>query len=304
MTKRERVAAALSGAEVDRVPRCFWHHFGGNEIGWRGMAAAHEAFYRRYDFDFIKMMNDTPYVDSHAGLIEKASDFRKLGKVDLASTSMAPMIGGIRDLRSRVDEDVMMICTIFGAFSTVDKLCGRQGGKVIPQDPEAIREGLKHIGENLAAFAKAAIEAGADGIFLASQSSKGALPDGMYADLLKPAEVRILDGAAEGGFNMVHVCGEENDFSMYLDYPAHALNWADKTAGPSLAEARRMTDKCLAGGIDHTTVNEKTPDALRDEVRQALAEGGKKKYILAAGCSVPNEIAEERLAALAEASGG
>ena len=304
MTKRERVAAALSGADVDRVPRCFWHHFGGNEIGWRSMASAHEAFYRKYDFDFIKMMNDNPYVDANAGLIETAKDFRKLGKVDLASTSMAPMVGGIQDLRNRVGHDVMMVCTIFGAFSTVDKLCGRRGGEVILQDPEAVRQGLKQIGENLAEFAGAAIQAGADGVFLASQSSKGVLPDGMYADLLKPAELRILEGAAKGVFNMVHICGEENDFGMYLDYPAHALNWADKTAGPSIAVARGLTDKCLVGGIDHTTCNEKSPDDLRAEVRQALAEGGKKKYILAAGCSVPNEIAEERLKALAEASGG
>lgn len=301
MTKRERMSAALSGEKADRVPRCFWHHFGGNEIGWRGMASAHEAFYRKYDFDFIKMMNDNPYVDSKAGSISAAKDFRKLGKVDLAATSMAPMIGGVKDLRSRVGDDVMMICTVFGAFSTVDKLSGRRGGEVIREDPESIRKGLDVIGENLAAFARAVVDVGADGIFLASQSSKGVLPGGMYADLLKPAELQILDGAAKGVFNMVHICGDENDFGMYLDYPVHAFNWADKTAGPTIAEARKLTDKCLAGGIDHTTVNEKPPDELREAVRQALAEGGETKYILAAGCSVPNEIAEERLMALAAA---
>lgn len=298
MTKRERVAAALSGGKVDRVPRCFWHHFGGNEIGWSSMAEAHERFFRAYGLDFIKMMNDNPYVDTNAGAIHSAADFRRLGKADLAATSMAPMIGGVRDLRERVGGDVMMICTIFGAFSTVDKLSGRRGAEVIAQDPESIREGLKRIGENLAAFAAAVIKAGADGIFLASQSSKGVLPDGMYEDVIKPADIAILSGAQGGAFNMAHICGEQNDFALYLDYPVHALNWADKTAGPSLAEARRMTDKCLAGGIDHTTVNQETPDALRAEVANALAEGGAKKYILAAGCSVPNDIAPERLKAL------
>jgi uroporphyrinogen decarboxylase len=121
-------------------------------------------------------------------------------------------------------------------------------------------------------------------------------------DLMKPADVRICEGAAEGAFNMAHICGEENDFALYTDYPVHALNWSDRKAGPSIREARGMTDKCLAGGIDHNTVDEKSADELREEVRRALEEGGRTRYVLAAGCSVPNDIAEERLAALGEAA--
>lgn len=304
MTKRQRVAAVLNGEAVDRVPMSFWHHFGGNEVGWTQMAKAHARFYEKFDFDFIKIMNDNPYADTEAGEIGSAADFRSLGEVDLSKTAMAPAIGGVRDLRDMVGDDVMMICTIFGAFATVDKLSGRRGAEVTQEDPEAVKEGLKWIAANLARFARDVIDAGADGIFLAAQASGGALPGDMYEELMKPADLQICEAASAGAFNMAHICGNPNGFDVYKDLPVHALNWADRTAGPTISEARAKSDKCLVGGIDHARLftGEFTLDDLKREVREALEQGGKEKYILAAGCSVPNDVPADVLFAIREAA--
>ena len=302
MTKRERIAAALAGEPVDRVPCCFWHHFGGNETGWAPMARAHQSYDERFDFDFIKVMNDTPYVDTNAGSLATPWAFRRLGKVDLSATSMAPQIGGLRQLRDAVGDDVMMICTVFGAFATVNHLSGRRGAEAIAEDEGGVREGLKRIADNLADFAAAAVAAGADGIFLASQSSKGVLPDGQYEEMIKPFDLRILEGAEAGVFNVVHVCGRESDFGLFLDYPVHAVNWDDRAAGPSIAEAKGLTDKCLLGGIDHTTVADAPVEDVREQVRDAIRQGGGTNFILTGCCSVPNDISAERLLALRDAA--
>ena len=302
MTRRERVAATLAGETTDRVPCCFWHHFGGNEIGWSSMAGAHGRYFDRFGFDFIKVMNDTPYVDTNAGSLGSAWAFRRLCKVDLASTSMAPQIGGLRELRAAVGDDVMTVCTVFGAFATVNQLSGRRAGEVIQEDIGGIREGLKRIADNLADFAREAVAAGADGVFLASQSSKGVLPEGMYEELIKPFDLRILEGAEEGVFNVVHVCGRGSDFGLYLDYPVHAINWDDRAAGPSIAEAKGLTDKCLMGGVDHMTAAAAPVEDVREQARDAIRQGGGTKFILAGGCSVPNDIPAERLLALRDAA--
>ena len=304
VTKRERVTAALNGGEVDRVPMSFWHHFGGNEVGWASMARAHAEYHETFDFDFIKVMNDNPYVDGPAGEIRAAADFRRLREVDLAATSMAPCVGGVRDLREAVGDDVMMVCTIFGAFSAVDKLSGRRGAKVILEDPEAVREALKPIAENLAKFGQDIVQAGADGIFLACQSSKGVLPDGMYADLILPADRTICEAVASAPFNMAHICGAQNDFDLLCELPVHALNWADRTAGPALADARAKTDRCLVAGIDHSRLftGEYALADLREETRDALAQGGRTRYMLGAGCSVPNDVPAEVLLTIRDAA--
>jgi uroporphyrinogen decarboxylase len=51
MTRTERVAAAVNGDEVDRVPVCFWHHFSPEGSG-RAMADATLRFFdQEFDLD-------------------------------------------------------------------------------------------------------------------------------------------------------------------------------------------------------------------------------------------------------------
>ena len=61
MTRTERVQAAVNGAEVDRVPVCFWHHFQPEGSG-RAMAEATLRFFdEEFDLDIAKVMPDLPY---------------------------------------------------------------------------------------------------------------------------------------------------------------------------------------------------------------------------------------------------
>ena len=61
MTRTERVQAAVHGAEVDRLPVCFWHHFQPDGSG-RAMAEATLRFFdEEFDLDIAKVMPDIPY---------------------------------------------------------------------------------------------------------------------------------------------------------------------------------------------------------------------------------------------------
>ena len=61
MTRTERVQAAVNGAEVDRVPVCFWHHFQPEGSG-RAMAEATLRFFDdEFALDIAKVMPDLPY---------------------------------------------------------------------------------------------------------------------------------------------------------------------------------------------------------------------------------------------------
>ncbi|HVQ61161.1 MAG TPA: hypothetical protein VMS53_03675, partial [Burkholderiales bacterium] len=61
MNKIERVVRALKGDETDRPPFSFWYHFGLQHMAGRKYAEAQVDFYRAFDVDFIKVMNDYPY---------------------------------------------------------------------------------------------------------------------------------------------------------------------------------------------------------------------------------------------------
>ncbi len=61
MNKQERVLAALNGKEVDYIPYSLWYHFGTQFLRAEKAADIEIAFYERYDFDFLKVMNDYSY---------------------------------------------------------------------------------------------------------------------------------------------------------------------------------------------------------------------------------------------------
>ena len=59
LTRRQRVDHALMGAEVDRPPFTFWHHFR-LDSGERHAAATLD-FHRRLRTDLVKVMSDFPF---------------------------------------------------------------------------------------------------------------------------------------------------------------------------------------------------------------------------------------------------
>ncbi|MGH7354912.1 MAG: uroporphyrinogen decarboxylase family protein, partial [Candidatus Rokuibacteriota bacterium] len=61
MSKRERIAAALAGAPVDRTPIAFWRHVPEVDHRAKGLADAMLAFHHRWDLDLIKVMSSGVY---------------------------------------------------------------------------------------------------------------------------------------------------------------------------------------------------------------------------------------------------
>ena len=83
---------------------------------------------------------------------------------------------------------------------------------------------------------------------------------------------------------MVHLHGPNGYFDLLADYPVQAINWHDREAGPSLAQAAAMFPGALSGGLDRWTVHRGTPDQVRNESADAIAQTEGKRLILSTGC--------------------
>jgi uroporphyrinogen decarboxylase len=86
---------------------------------------------------------------------------------------------------------------------------------------------------------------------------------------------------------VLHAHGERLYFDRLVDYPVHALSWADLNGGPRIAEARRRTRFTLMTGLDHVKFAEGSARLVRGQVARALDAGGAAGFILAPGCSLP-----------------
>ncbi|MHB1457003.1 MAG: uroporphyrinogen decarboxylase family protein [Armatimonadota bacterium] len=304
MSKMERVMAAVSGQEVDRVPVGFWYHFALDNPSGKELAQAELDFVEKYDPDFIKVMHDLK-LDLPEGMtvIENPEDWYKLTPLDPCEGNFAQQLKTLRYIRKGQKEDICVIDTVFGPYASANKLCGKKLVEHMRENPEAVKFGLRTIAVSLTEYARTWIESGGDGIFFAldgSQSTNMSMDE--YAKTFIPLDHMVLDTAMKKGkFNVLHVHGTGISLDVPHHLPCHVINWSDRTAGVSLSDGRKLTKKCIAGGINEVNINSKTPDEVKAEALSAIDEAGELKFILACGCAVPTDIPEANLHAIRQA---
>jgi len=294
MTRTERVQAAVHGEPVDRLPVCFWHHFQPEGSGLKLAEETLRFFDEEYDLDITKLMPDLPYpFPRHA--IQKPNDWRLVEPIDIArSRFFRQRVEAVEVLRDELGYETPIIVTLFSPLTEALYFAADRD-RFFAHAKEAaavVHEALSIIAENLRAHIRDVIDAGADGVFFALQGcSTAIMPEALYREFGRPYDLIALQGAVNGWLNVLHIHGEQDlMFDLVLDYPVQVLNWSDRTAGPSLREARGMTSKCLMGGWNENGAIAHGPDEkILEEAKDAVAQTGGRKLILAPGCSVPDD---------------
>ncbi|HEV8191372.1 MAG TPA: uroporphyrinogen decarboxylase family protein, partial [Ktedonobacterales bacterium] len=102
-------------------------------------------------------------------------------------------------------------------------------------------------------------------------------------------------------FNVLHNCGDAIYFDLLADYPVHAISWsATLPHNPALAEGKQRTTRAVMGGVsEKTTLPDGTPEQVAGEVRQAIAQTGGRRVLVAPGCSIPPRTPKANLEAAA-----
>jgi len=321
MNPVERVVAVLEGRRPDRPPYSHWRHFSAAEVYGRPAVEAHVAHLQRFDLDFLKIMNDNPY--PHAAPVRSVEDLQELRPLRGDEHGFGRQLELIADLKTVLGDQVLMICTLFNAWAVLRKLIrptqshgppnlhaaqdepSRTMHEFIAQDEPVVRGALGAIGANLANFARRCLAAGADGVYLSVRDDWVRTPSrpGLFEELVTPSDLRILDAVREARFNMLHVCGRPLELRRLSEYPVHALHWADRAAGPSLAEAAEWAKPALCGGVDNldTLPNGSAEDCAR-EVRDALRQTAPRPILLAPGCTYDPDTPEANLRAMGDAA--
>jgi len=303
MTPRERLAAAVDGSQVDRVPYCAWHHFRLDPPAGplSDMAAAELRFYESFEPDLLKVMHDIDYEETWE-LVEP-SDWRRIPVLDPESGNFGLQLHTLRQIREALDPSVPIIDTVFGVYHYANELSRGRVLSHLREDPEAVHVGLAALTQSLIHYARATISAGCEGIYYAlSGASADAATRREYCGSFKDYDREILQSVAGAQFNILHLHGYHDlYFDLTHDLPASVVCWSDRAGGPSLVEARGMHRGCLMGGIDEKHFELMTPEQIIAQARSAIADAGDRRFILSPGCSVPNDASVTRLRAIRDA---
>jgi uroporphyrinogen decarboxylase len=309
----------LSGQPTDRPPVALWRHFPVDDQTAETMAAAHIHFQNSFDWDFLKVTPASGYFlydwgvedawnghphgtrDYTKRVIHSPEDWKKLPLLNPHEGHLGEQLTALSMIVEEIGDEAPVIYTIFNPISLAKKLVGDEELFThVRQHPDELSTGLEIITEACKAFVDAAInQTGADGIFFAVQHAQPSmLSQEEYHLFGRTYDLPVLQAAAEGWLNVLHLHGDGVYFDKFVDYPVQVINWHDLETEPDLKTGLEKFPGAVCGGIrQEATLNLGTAQDVQQEARQAIEVTGGTRFILGTGCVAPTTTPHGNLTA-------
>ena len=196
----------------------------------------------------------------------------------------------IEIIAKKLKGKALFVDTMFNAWNTLRRNLVKEAmPKLMTDHPDAVSDALKSINQNLIQYALASLDRGSAGIFFSVPATAESLTVEQYEKFMRPFDLEFLNAIkGKGEMHILHAHGEKLFLDRLLDYPVHAISWADLNGGPTIAEAPEKDIPHPHGrdrpceipqrlGQNHPRARSKAP----------CAQAGNTKFILAPGCSLP-----------------
>jgi uroporphyrinogen decarboxylase len=323
MGKSERIRAALGRQPVDRPPVAFWRHAPDVDETAPGLARAMLDFHRRWDLDLIKVMSSgvycvedwgcrVAYLGAPSGArqctehaVRRREDWRRIRPLDPGVGALGRELEAVRLIARGRHDDAPVLHTLFSPLTIARKLAGDERLLAdLREAPAVVEAALGAITETMTGYALAALGAGADGLFVATQTGTAEfLSEADNARFGAPYARRVLEAVAgRPAFVLLHIHGRDIYFDQLTALPVAAVNWHDRLTRPTLGEAAGRFRGALVGGLaEWTTLRSGPPAAVAAEVEDALRQTGGRGLIVAPGCVLPLDTPEAHLQAVVDA---
>ncbi len=326
MSKFELLKQTFLGNLGESIPVSIWKHHPEKDRTPEGLAAEEIAFHKRFDHDLMKVSfhGRYPVVDwgcevvydgAISGsttcdkcVIQEASDWEVLEPLDVNSGEFGLQVRAIELIQKYAHDKVPTMATVFDPSMVADKLSEKPVTDYMDESPEVLESVLDMITSVMVDFARATLEAGADGIFIATQhSTHASVTDDQYKRFVYPFDSKLISKLrAKTKFMVMHLHAKEEDEKIRFDKIANtpgldALNWEDQSADLTLSEGKKLSRKTVMGGIDHNGIfRTGTPDEAEEQVLQAVREAGLKQLVIAPGCVITVDTPMENIQAVVD----
>ena len=246
-------------------------------------------FHRKFHTDLVKVMSDFPYPKDASQVL--ANPFPE-------------QIKALELIRNGLDGRAYFVETIFNPWNVAEKMTSADEVQRLKRDePQKLLDMLEQIGKSEANHARKAIETGASGIFLAiANAQHGILTVDDYKEFSEPFDRMVLDAVPDVPLNVLHLHGDKVYLNHFTSnrWNAAAINYSAHGTGIPIADLRARYAGVIMGGLDEVNYRKLTMSDLLSQAKSARAAAG-RRFILAPGCSVPNDSSDSELERLTRA---
>jgi uroporphyrinogen decarboxylase len=273
----------------------------------KSLAEATLHFQRLYDFDLVKVTPASSFCARDWGVedewrghtegtrqytkrvIREPRDWESLPTLDPTASHLAAQLDCLRYIRSELGLDTPLLQTIFSPLAQAKNLAGNDTLIAhLRLYPDAVMKGLATIAETTRRFVEACLDTGIDGVFYAIQHAQASLLTlDEYKAFGLPYDREALDSAQTLWCNLLHLHGQDVDFSLVDSLNFQIVNWHDRDTHPSLAEAQKLFPGVVCGGMRQDTLVYREAAEVRAEAEDAMRQTGGRRFLLGTGCVVP-----------------
>ena len=226
--RRELLQATLLGEPTDRPPISIWRHFYDFERTAERFSEAMLGFQKKFGWDFMKVNPRSQYHVEDWGTkyeyldgnnqrptrslvpIKSVSDWGKIQPLNPLKGVLNEHLTSLNLIRKGLSGEVPFVMTIFTPLSIASRLVDSDETMLqyIRNHPKETHAALNSITESFRAYISECLNVGVDGIYLATTSwaSSDLITSSEYLEFGRNYDLRLLDAAKEGVFNILHVC--------------------------------------------------------------------------------------------------
>jgi MtaA/CmuA family methyltransferase len=234
--------------------------------------------------------------------LQSEADIDALPIPDVRRDGRLPLILSVAEqLVKRPGREVPVVALVEGPFTNCARMLGTEKlMRLVMKKRQLTERLLDKVGILLSRFGQALAEVGVDGLIIADPVGSSTMVSArVYGELVLPHLQRFIKGLRLPV--ILHVCGDtEPILDMMAETGAKILS-LDQCMDLAMAK-QKLASRCGVGGnVDpiNALLNGTAEDVKRETLR-CLQQGGKKGYVLMAGCAVPPQTPAENLKAMVE----
>ena len=327
MSKYELLKETFLGNLSEQIPISLWKHHPKLDRTPEGLANAEIEFHKKIDQDLLKIsfFGHYPCIDfgctaDYDGAItgsttttsypiKDSTDWETLEPVDVNTGEFGNQVRAVELIQRYAHGIVPTMATIFDPLMVADRLCDRNLIRYADENPVILKSALDLICDVMIDFARATLEAGTDGLFLATQhSTQSSISDEHYKTFVYPYHLRMISKLrSKTKLIVMHLHAREENEEIRFDRIAKTagldgINWEDQSSALSLKEGKKRSRKTVLGAIDHNGIfRTGTSDEAKEQVLSAVDEAGFERLIVAPGCVITVDTPHENIIAVRDA---
>ncbi|CAM2959564.1 methylcobamide:CoM methyltransferase MtbA [Hathewaya histolytica] len=233
--------------------------------------------------------------------IKSVTEWRNLTNIVVDKGRSKVVLDAIKILKER-NLDVPIIANLTGPISLASSLIEPVDYyKELRRKPKEAHEFMEFVTENLIAFGKAQIEAGADILTVSDPSGTGEILGpklfSEFAAYYLNKILKELKPVAKGG-TIIHICGRMKSVYKELnELQSDALSFDSITSTREVME--NVKDKAIMGNVSTLALEKGTPESIKNISKVCIRSG---VNILAPACGVGPRTSLQNLKAMVDAT--